>query len=250
MENNARFIEAADSALTITDSTIPAVSACDNIVLFHAAGIKTAWSKSVAAFIEAGQLLLAAKKAMSGTGKWLQLFDKKIGDLPFGVDTAERLMNIARHKELSDSANWRNLPPSIRTLAVLSKVRSPKKWETWFADGTVTADTELKTAESLVSPKPAKAKAVKKDTADSDATVSDDTTTTASNTAASNEVQQSVQRLYTLACDATADWTAVDLDMVRDLIEELHGRLNARAEAARHEKEWREAEAAKRLLPH
>jgi hypothetical protein len=198
-------------------------------VLFHASGIKTAWNKSVEAFIETGQLLLAAKKAMSGTGKWLQLFNPKIGDLPFGEDTAERLMRIAKNKVLTNSANWRNLPPSIRTLDVLSK--DTKRLERWLLDGTVNADTELKQAQSLVSPKKP-AKAVKKDTDD---TVSD-------NTCTEREAQDCLGHLYNLVCDSRIDWMkviqAVGSGMVCDIIEELTSRLNDHAEAARREEEF------------
>ncbi len=214
-----------DQALIkIDDTTVLTVT--DNI-LFHANGIKTAWNKSVAAFIETGLLLLQAKKEMSGSGRWLKLFDPTVGALPFGVDTAERLMRIAKNKVLTNSANWRNLPPSIRTLDVLSK--DTKRLEKWLTDGTITADTELKQAESLVSPKkPAKAKAVKKDTDDSDKTAAN----------AANEVQQGVQHLYTLACDAKADWMNVDTDMVHDLIEEMESRLEQSKATAAEAKAW------------
>ena len=158
-------------------------------------------------------------------------------------------MKIARHPVLSNTEHVRLLPPSWGTLAVLSKASS-KQLEMWLADGTVTANTERKRAESLVSPKPAKAEG-KKDTTVSDDSASDATefpTLPASN--ASNEVQQSVEQLYKLACDAKADWTNVNFDMVRDLAEELNSRLDNQADAASRDKQWLEAEAAKLLTPH
>ena len=200
------------------------VSTSDNVILFHADGIKTAWNKSVAAFVETGQLLLEAKKAMSGTRKWLQLFDPKVGALPFGVDTAERLMRIAKNKVLTNSANWRNLPPSIRTLDVLSK--DTKRLEGWLADGTITADTELKQAEFLVRPK--------KPTNAKEAAVETNTKATVE----TNEVQRAVQALYTMATTATADWTNVDVGMLRDLVEELQGRLDANEAIVAEAKVW------------
>jgi hypothetical protein len=239
--------------------TAATVTVYDN-VLIHATGIKTAWSKPVAGFIEAGQLLLHAKKQLSGSGKFLKLFDKDVGDLPFGIDTAERLMKIAKNKVLTDSANWRNLPPSIRTLAELSKA-TPKQLEKWLTERVVTADTELKQVESLVKAR-AKVKTVKKDTDDSvdytDATDEIDgdpviATFTTCNATASNgsgNVQQAVQALYTLVCDAQADWSNVNFDMVRELVKELNGSLDDHAETESRDKEWQEPEAAKPPTEH
>src|SRR6266446_5356867 len=216
--------------------TAATVTVYDN-VLIHAAVIKTAWNKQVTGIIETGQLLLAAKKALSGSGKFLKLFDKTIGDLPFCEDTAQLLMKIARHPVLSNAEHVRQLPPHWGTLAILSRATS-KQLEKWILDGSVNIDTDRKRAESLVTPKPAKVKAAVK----KDSDVTDNTTCSAIPDNTHNpEVQQSVQHLYTLATDATADWTNVDLDMVRDLIEELNSRLDARAEAASHEKEWQES---------
>jgi hypothetical protein len=221
-------------------------TAIDDKVLFHAAGIKTAWNKQVSGIIETGQLLLAAKKALSGTGKWLKLFDPKIGDLPFCEDTAQLLMKIARHPVLSNAEHVRHLPPHWGTLAVLSKA-TPKQLERWLADGKVNIDTERQQAESLVNPKkPAKAKAAEKDLDDSDKTVAD---ATASNNTSSErkvqEVQECLGHLYDLVCDSRIDWMkviqVVGSGMARDIVEELTSRLNDHAEAASHEKEWLEA---------
>ncbi len=237
-------VDETTTALT----TEPVYQTADNVILFHAAGINTAWNKTVAAFIETGQLLLKAKKEMSGTGKWSKLFDKNIGNLPFGIDTAEGLMNIAKNEVLSNSANWRNLPPSIRTLAVLSKVRSPKKWETWLADGSVTADTELKRAEELVGKKSAKPKAKKEcadsDTSESDAADTDDDTaadTAAITTTATNgskAVLESYEHFYALACDHGADWSNITTEMVGALTEEMKARLIDTAARVLRNKEW------------
>jgi hypothetical protein len=42
-------------------------------------------------------------------------------DLPFGEDTAERLIKIAHDPRLSNSAHGRILPPSWRTLFTVSR---------------------------------------------------------------------------------------------------------------------------------
>jgi hypothetical protein len=220
------------TALTVTDNTTPTVST-DNVILFHANGIKTAWNKQVSGIVETGELLLKAKKDLSG--RWLKLFDPKVGNLPFCEDTAQLLMKIARHPVLSNAEHVRYLPPHWSTLAILSRA-TPKQLEKWIMDGSVNIDTDRKDAESLV--KPAKAKAAKKAGASAragrdegttarhehadDKTVSD---ATAGNGA--NEVEQAIQALYALACDATADWTKADPDMVHGLIEEMRSRLDA-----------------------
>jgi hypothetical protein len=217
----------------------PTVSTKDNVILSHAAGIKTAWNKQVSSIIETGQLLLQAKKEMSGTGKWLKLFDPRVGDLPFGADTAERLMKIARHKVLSDSAHGRNLPPSWRTLHVLSKA-TPKQLEKWIADGSVNAETERKQAEALVSPKKksAKAKAGENDLDGSDDNTDSDDAITSNSLDDDDMVQLALENLFMLASDAAADWTNVDFNLVSDLIEQLQIRLNAAEAMAAEAEAW------------
>jgi hypothetical protein len=245
-----------DNALTVADTTAltetaTALTLIDDKVLFHAAGIKTAWNKQVSGIIETGQLLLQAKKEMSGSRKWLKLFDPKIGDLPFCEDTAQLLMKIARHPVLSNAEHVRYLPPHWGTLAVLSKA-TPKQLEKWITDGIVNINTERQQAESLVRPKkPITAKAVKKDIDDSSKTVPDKTVpdaTTADNTCREREVQDCLEHLYDLVCDSRIAWTkvirAVGSGMVRDIVQELTSRLNDHAEAARREEEFRLAAPA------
>ena len=53
-----------NETITLTETALTIHG--DNVVLFHAVGIKTAWNKQVSGIIETGQLLLQAKKAMSG----------------------------------------------------------------------------------------------------------------------------------------------------------------------------------------
>jgi hypothetical protein len=226
--------------------TAATVVVMDNVMI-GASEITSAWNKSVAAFIETGILLLKWKKALSGSGKWLKLFDKNIGNLPFGVDTAERLMNIGKNKVLSNSANWRNLPPSIRTLEVLSKA-APKKLEEWLADDkTITADIELKAAEKLIGKKPAKAKA-KKDNDDSDDgdDASKDVATTAADGINEQHCLEYLKGLHRLLADAAAvDWEKLFKShegLIRDVRSELTGRIEEHEEAVDRDKAWDEAQ--------
>jgi hypothetical protein len=116
----------------------------------HAVKIKTNWQKGVGSIIDAGLDLIAAKKDLP-RGGWLQLFDKKIGDLPFGYDTAKRLMQIARHPVLSNWAYRPSLPPYWRTLSILSRA-SETQLLGWIDDGTVNPELEQVKAVELVNP--------------------------------------------------------------------------------------------------
>jgi hypothetical protein len=123
-----------DTDEPLTEAAPTIVEDENSIVLHHAAQINGEWRKAVSGIIGAGQKLLEAKKSLSGTGKWLRLFDPKIGNVAFKEDMAERLMKIAKNKVLTNSAHERNLPPSWSTLYVLSGATS-KQLEKWLADG-------------------------------------------------------------------------------------------------------------------
>jgi Protein of unknown function (DUF3102) len=81
--------------------------------------ICTQLGKSVEAILEVGRLLIAAKADLAH-GEWGQLFDNKL--IPFSLDTAQRLMTIAQHPVLSNTANSRYLPSTWYTLYELTKV--------------------------------------------------------------------------------------------------------------------------------
>jgi hypothetical protein len=227
--------------------TAESIVRMDNVTA-GAAEIVEAWNKSVEAFINTGLVLLKWKKVLGGSGKWMALFDKNIGNVPFGIDTAERLMRIARNKVLTNSANWQKLPPSIRTLDELSKVSSSKKWEAWFKDGTVTADTELKTAKKLVGGT-SKKKTVP--VADTQETTTDnvietesgtddtDAGTTASNTA-KTVLLEAYDAFYKLACIKGSDWSCITQEMYDDLIKEMNARLVETAEQEARNKRIRD----------
>src|SRR6266436_6617548 len=84
----------------------------------HAGFIAAAWQKSIEAIIETGRRLIDARKELAH-GEFLAMIKN---DLPFGEDTAERLIKIARDPRLSNSAHGRILPPSWRTLFELTKL--------------------------------------------------------------------------------------------------------------------------------
>jgi hypothetical protein len=91
---------------------------------YWAPRIAAEWRKSVEGIIGVGRLLIAAKEACEH-GEFLRLFkgdDPVPEPLPFTVNTAERLMAVARHPVLSNSAHVQSLPQSWGTLYELTKV--------------------------------------------------------------------------------------------------------------------------------
>ena len=104
----------------ITQKAVAVEHDADVAVLRHAAQIRGSWQKAVSGIIETGRSLIEAKKALTlehGHGQFLKLFDPEIGNLPFGENTAQRLMKIARNPVLSNADHGQYLPPSWRTLA-------------------------------------------------------------------------------------------------------------------------------------
>jgi hypothetical protein len=83
---------------------------------------KDASKLGVESIIAKGRVLIQAKRGLRG-----QFLDWLENDLRLGVSKAERLMLIARHKVLSDSAHWADLPPSWRTLYVLTQLCRPQQ---------------------------------------------------------------------------------------------------------------------------
>jgi hypothetical protein len=132
----------------------------------HARRITASWRKSIEAFIQTGRLLLAAKAdhsrhwcrlfsddddrrslAIFNEGVVLlpsQLYPRPSADggeeysatppeydavahpLPFSLSTAGRLMAIAEHPVLSNSATWPNLPAGWRALSELAQIPAEK----------------------------------------------------------------------------------------------------------------------------
>jgi hypothetical protein len=84
----------------------------------YAAKIKASWQKAVESILETGRVLMEAKAELPH-GE----FGKMIKDkLPFGVRTAEMLMNIAEHAVLSNAKFVSHLPPSWGTLHELAQL--------------------------------------------------------------------------------------------------------------------------------
>ena len=97
--------------------------------------IRSAWQRSVEGIIETGRLLVEAKSALAH-GAWIELVGR---ELPFAVDTASRLMAIARHPRLSNSDHDRNLPPSWQTLYQISRIPDDQ-WERAERAGVIRPD--------------------------------------------------------------------------------------------------------------
>jgi hypothetical protein len=75
--------------------------------------------ETVKNIISVGRLLRRAKTQL-GRGEWGRLFAEKM--VPFTISTAQRLMKIAAHPELSNPAHVQYLPSSWWTLYELTKV--------------------------------------------------------------------------------------------------------------------------------
>jgi hypothetical protein len=107
------------------------------------ARINDALTKSVQGFIEGGCVLIEAKDALDH-GDFLEM----LADIPLDEAKAERLMAIAKHPILSDSAHVRNLPPSYSTLYELTKLPN-EKLKAMIAAGRIDRNTERKEVEEL-----------------------------------------------------------------------------------------------------
>lgn len=92
---------------------------------YWAPRINAQWQKSVEGIIGVGHQLIAAKEACEH-GEFMRLFkgsDNAVpSPVPFTLNTAERLMRVARHSVLSNSAHVQTLPQSWGTLYELSKL--------------------------------------------------------------------------------------------------------------------------------
>jgi|SRR5579862_1966045 len=101
--------------------------------------------KSVEAILDIGRMLIQAKAELPH-GEWGRLFADRL--VPYSIGSAERLMKIAEHPQLSNSAHVPNLPPSWGTLYELTKVE-PEQLQQALTDGRVTPTMERKDAATL-----------------------------------------------------------------------------------------------------
>jgi Protein of unknown function (DUF3102) len=109
-----------------------------------AAKANAAWRKPVEAIIECGRILIEAKRKV-GHGNWMKFVEK----LDFTASTAERLMLIASHPVLSNSAHVQNLPRSWGTLHRLTCLEDSDLDE-MLKDGTINCETERKDVDELI----------------------------------------------------------------------------------------------------
>jgi phage N-6-adenine-methyltransferase len=99
--------------------------------------ISEAWQKSVIAIITTGQLLIEAKAALPH-GEWQAMIESS--DLPFSdIRTVERLMAIARNRNIVNPAHCAALPPSWYTLYKLSLL-SDVEFERGIVSGLIRPD--------------------------------------------------------------------------------------------------------------
>lgn len=82
-----------------------------------AAHVRAAWQDAVESIIETGRRLIEAKERV-GHGQWLPTVEL----LPFSERTAQRLMTVAQHPDLSNPAHASYLPASWYTLSVLAQL--------------------------------------------------------------------------------------------------------------------------------
>lgn len=109
-----------------------------------ASHIREAWQKAVDSIVETGRRLIESKQRV-GHGNWLPLIEL----LPFGERTAQALMQVARHPDLSNPQYIADLPPSWGTLAVLAQL-PPGEIPRRIADGEITSDLEQSAAREIV----------------------------------------------------------------------------------------------------
>jgi hypothetical protein len=107
--------------------------------------IRATWAKTIAAIIETGKQLNAAKADLPH-GEFQYLVHN---ETPFHWSTADRLMAISRHEVLSNFAHAQSLPAHWSTLYELSRLR-PKRLLALIKDHTVSARMERQDAEKLV----------------------------------------------------------------------------------------------------
>jgi hypothetical protein len=113
----------------------------------HVRRITAAWQKTVANIVETGRLLIEAKDDI-GFGGFQEMIR---AELPFGPGTAQRLMQIAEDRVLSNAAHAPHLPASWMTLYELAKL--PKHGldlEVLIEDGTINPRMERKDVRALL----------------------------------------------------------------------------------------------------
>lgn len=114
----------------------------------YAGQITTAWQSSIESILKTGHLLIDAKKKLKrgDFGKMVE------NDLPFGPNTAQRLMKVAGNRLLTNTAHAPLLPASWMTLYELSKLPDDE-FKARIEDGSINPEMQRKDAKLM---KPAK----------------------------------------------------------------------------------------------
>ena len=106
--------------------------------------IGNCWHHAVEGVIETGRMLIDAQDNLEH-GEFLPMVKN---DLPFGEDTAQRLMALARHPVISNAAHARHLPPHWMTLFEMTRL-PPKEVADRIANGTINNKTTRKQVRDL-----------------------------------------------------------------------------------------------------
>lgn len=93
--------------------------------------------RSVEGILDAGKALITAKADLEH-GQFLAMIKS---DLPFGADTAQSYMAIARDARLSKAEHIRHLPPCWSTLLEITRL-SDDEFTRLIADGTINGNPQ------------------------------------------------------------------------------------------------------------
>ena len=106
---------------------------------------KASLGRAVQGIIEVGKGIKEAKDDLP-SGEFMTLIKF---DLGMDMRKAKKLMRIARHPVLSNSAHGPNLPPEWKTLAILARLPG-ERLLAGIRDGTINSGLEQKEAAALV----------------------------------------------------------------------------------------------------
>jgi hypothetical protein len=109
---------------------------------------RNALKRSVAGIIEAGQVLIEAKKTLQH-GKFTDWVDRelrfgaptKTGSREVNIRKGQMLRMLAEHEVISNASHWHALPPSIRTLYELTQIQPKQRLLKLIESGKIHAGT-------------------------------------------------------------------------------------------------------------